>query len=528
MGGLTVGSLFSGAGGMDRGFEQAGFRTAWHSEIDRDAASVLRRHWPGVPNLGDVRQIHGGRIEPVDVIEGGSPCQDVSLAGTRAGLDGARSGRFFDYVRIVRQMREATNGRHPAVVVLENVDGLLSSNDGRDFAVVLGRLQECGAAVAYRKLDAQFFGVPQRRRRVFVVADFAPVGVGEERAAQVLALGESLCRHPEAGDEAGQGIAATAENGPGVGGGIFSESGPGWWSDGFGCLRAEGENRPSRPSHVVLEPFGADLTNCLVGDDDLAGTLTTEQAHGNRGQVIVAPWDESQITSTANRARREHVVAVPTLNGSGRVSLVVGETASTVTGEYGQQAYHGDGSDNLIAEAYAPDVAATLSAGSHASHIPGRRREDDANLVALAFNWQAGGSENDTSFRGKSRQYICRAGDYAGAIGVTRQDAVAVAFHLTQDPISSEDGTPALSAGNHGGCSSLGVLTHDGLRWIVRRLTPREGERLMGWPDDFTRWRDDGSEISDSARWRLIGNGVAAPVAAWIARRLYAALVATP
>jgi DNA (cytosine-5)-methyltransferase 1 len=462
-GGLTVGSLFTGAAGMTRGFEQAGFTARWHAEIDGDASSVLRRHYRETPNWGSVENIHGGRVEPVDVLEGGSPCQDVSKAGTRAGLDGKRSGLFFEYVRIIGEMREATQGRYPAVAVLENVDGLLSSNDRRDFAVVLGRLQELGAAVAFRVLDAQFFGVPQRRRRVFVVADFAPVGVGEERAAQVLALREGLCGHPPPGDQAGQGLAVAAQDGAELDRVVCSESGPGWWREGFGCLRAEGENRPSRPSHVVLEPVAVNVRSGHLSEDTMFTLQAAMGHHGgspNSGPLIVAPWHEAQITSAANRSRVEDGLPCPTLNGDGRVSIVAAEVASTVTGEYGQMAYRGDGSDNLIAE-------------------------------CIAFDWQDGESGNDQSFRGAGRKYITRAGDYIGALGVTRQDA---------------------------------IVLDDGIRWIVRRLTPREGERCQGWPDDWTRWRDDGSEISDSARWRLIGNSVATPVAFWIAKRLRAAL----
>src|SRR5690606_18641642 len=149
-----------------------------------------------------VTEVRGDRAEPVDAIIGGFPCTDLSLAGKRKGLAGERSGLFYEFLRIVGEMREATHGRYPAVALFENVDGLLSSNGGRDFAHVLAGLQELGAAVSFRVWDAQFFRVPQRRRRVFILADFAPVGVGEERAAQVLALREGLCRHPAPGDEA--------------------------------------------------------------------------------------------------------------------------------------------------------------------------------------------------------------------------------------------------------------------------------------------------------------------------------------
>ena len=176
---MTVGSLFSGIGGLDLGFERAGMTVAWQCEIDKAASTVLARHWPDVPNMGDVRDV-GHSTPSVDVVVGGFPCQDVSVAGRRAGLDGERSGLWHEFRRIVGDLR-------PRWVVVENVPGLLSSNGGRDFAVILRGLVECGYGVAWRVLDAQYFGLPQRRRRVFLVGSF-----GNGRAAQVLFERESL------------------------------------------------------------------------------------------------------------------------------------------------------------------------------------------------------------------------------------------------------------------------------------------------------------------------------------------------
>lgn len=284
-------------------------------------------------------------------------------------------------------------------------------------------------------------------------------------------------------------------------------------------------NRTGSSCLGVIEPMAFGGNNCS-GPIDVATTCLADGWHGDfeSETFIVAPWDEAQITSPANRSRVENGSPSPTLNGSGQVSIIAAEMASAITASAGSP--RGHGWNNLIAEAYAPDVAATLSSGSHASHAPGRRREDDTNLVALAFNWQAGGSENDTSFRGKSRQYICRAGDYCGALGVTRQDAVALAFQDSQSETRVGACLGTLDS-NYGSRRRMGVFERYGLKWIVRRLTPKEGERLQGWPDDFTRWRHDGQQISDSARWKLIGNGVATPVAYWLASRLRTALEAS-
>lgn len=177
---VRMGSLFTGIGGFDIAFERAGFETAWQCEIDPHASRVLETHWPTVTRYGDVTTLTNP--EPVDVVTFGSPCQDLSVAGKRAGLDGERSGLFFEAMRVIREMREVTNGRYPTFALWENVPGAFSSNHGLDFAVVIDAVAELGAVdICWRVLDARFFGVPQRRRRIFLVADF-----GGERAGDVL------------------------------------------------------------------------------------------------------------------------------------------------------------------------------------------------------------------------------------------------------------------------------------------------------------------------------------------------------
>jgi len=155
-------SLFSGIGGFDLGFDRAGMECAGQVEYDAAARSVLKRHWQDVPRMNDVREVQGYEFGTVNLICGGFPCQDVSVAGRRAGLAGERSGLWFEFHRII-------DAAKPRTVVIENVPGLLSSNGGRDFAVILRGLVECGYGVAWRILDAQYFGVAQPRRRIFIV-----------------------------------------------------------------------------------------------------------------------------------------------------------------------------------------------------------------------------------------------------------------------------------------------------------------------------------------------------------------------
>jgi DNA (cytosine-5)-methyltransferase 1 len=158
---IRVGSLFAGVGGFDLGFERAGTRTAWQVENDPACLRVLKARFPDARRYGDVREVHGS-LAAVDLVCGGFPCQDLSVAGRRAGLAGARSGLWHEFRRVVSEVA-------PAWVIVENVPGLLSSNGGRDMGTVLGGLGELGYGWAYRVLDAQWFGVAQRRRRVFIV-----------------------------------------------------------------------------------------------------------------------------------------------------------------------------------------------------------------------------------------------------------------------------------------------------------------------------------------------------------------------
>ena len=161
VGRVTFGSLFSGIGGLDLGFERAGMTPAYNCENDLAARSILARHWPTVPQYEDVRDV-GDNVASPDVIMGGFPCQDLSVAGRREGLDGKRSQLWFEFHRIIA-------GACPSWVVVENVPGLLSSNSGRDFGTILGGLEDLGYGVAWRVFNSQFFGVPQRRRRLFIV-----------------------------------------------------------------------------------------------------------------------------------------------------------------------------------------------------------------------------------------------------------------------------------------------------------------------------------------------------------------------
>lgn len=231
-------SLFDGSGGFPLAASLCGIEPVYAAEVEPYPIAVTKNRFPKMKHLGDVSKVKGGEIEPVDIITFGSPCQDISIAGKRAGLKHAdmgddettRSGLFLEAIRIIKEMREATNGVYPRYAIWENVPGAFSSNRGEDFRTVLEefiRVKEkdavmpavpqagwayadCisgdGWSIAYRVFDAQYWGVPQRRRRIYLVADFRG-----ECAQEILFKRESLRGYFEAGRTPWQGIAADAQ-----------------------------------------------------------------------------------------------------------------------------------------------------------------------------------------------------------------------------------------------------------------------------------------------------------------------------
>lgn len=298
----THASFFSGVGGLDLGLERSGWRTVSFSEIDPYACAVLAERWPDIPNLGDITDLagrgagirrelrqhaDGAGWTRASLWSGGFPCQDLSVAGRRAGLAGERSGLAFAFLDLVERHR-------PPAVLVENVPGLLSSHRGRDMAALLGRLVELRYGVAYRVLDARHFGVPQRRRRVFILGlrggpDDPDGHLAAERAAEVLAVGTRCRRHPPAGGGTGTGAADGAGDGtvgtftagahPGSYNGqdaytghlVASTTGRGWWNEGFGTLRSDAGGM-EQSSHLVVAGPSPDARR-VRAPDGLAGRL---------------------------------------------------------------------------------------------------------------------------------------------------------------------------------------------------------------------------------------------------------------
>ena len=214
---MKLGSLFDGSGGFPLAGALFGIEPVWASEIEPFPIRVTKQRFPGMKHLGSVTEVKGDQVEPVDIITFGSPCQDLSVAGKQLGIhDGERSNLFFEAIRIIKEMRNGTSNQYPRFAVWENVPGAFSSNRGADFQAVLqafcdiceenglsvpqpkdGRWKPAGCivgngfSVAWRVYDAQFWGVPQRRKRIYLIADF-----GSERAGEILFKQESVCWNP--------------------------------------------------------------------------------------------------------------------------------------------------------------------------------------------------------------------------------------------------------------------------------------------------------------------------------------------
>ena len=306
---LTLGSLFDGSGGFPLAGILAGIKPVFSSEIDPFAIRVTTKRLPEMEHFGDVASLSGHGLPPVDIITFGSPCQDLSIAGRRAGLDAERSGLFHEAVRIIKEMREETHGERPRYIVWENVPGAFSSNGGEDFRAVLEAvisIKEEGAKVpaadkagwpradvyvgdgwslAYRLLDAQHWGVPQRRPRIFLVAD-----LGGGRAGEILFKSEGLSGYSAEGFRAWQASACRAQDGPGEAGCLCLNDQGGRRmsvSEGLtGTLRAQDHGHPPV---IALEHHPTD-SRIKIQEGDAVQTLTGRMGTGgNNVPLIMSP-----------------------------------------------------------------------------------------------------------------------------------------------------------------------------------------------------------------------------------------------
>ena len=324
---MALGSLFDGSGGFPLAGIRCGITPLWASEIEPYPIAVTRHHFAGMQHLGDITKINGSKIQPVDVITFGSPCQDLSVAGKRAGIhEGTRSNLFFEAIRIIREMREATHGEYPKYAVWENVHGAFSSAKGEDFRCVLeefvctasgeqisipmpangkwlpaGEIVGDGYSIAWRVLDAQYFpGTPQRRKRIYLVADFAG-----ERAGKILFERDGMSGDPESCEEAREKHSDNAAGGAGGSGrACLSASfmgGQGSKSGGLGYAEEVDPTLKAAPSGGNTVPDVVYTAVC-VGNGQLHNISIAEQMN------TLDCMHDQQAVLTSGKPPRRYIV----------------------------------------------------------------------------------------------------------------------------------------------------------------------------------------------------------------------------
>lgn len=473
---LTFGSLFAGVGGFDMGFEQAGWDCKFQVEWDKNCQQILNKHWPDVPKWLDVSDVNGAEIPPVDCIIFGSPCQDLSVAGKRAGLEGERSGLFHEAVRIIKEMRDATNGTFPRWTVWENVAGALSSNNGRDFGTVVNEMAEAGAVLQeYALLDAQYFGVPQRRRRVFLVSCFDPA-TSERCPDPLLPVTESLRGDSKKGKQKGKELASQVAESFGSDGQWAAGS-----TEGGDILRTSVTSKWFKGS---AGPSGSEYYNMVVEDQP----ILIDRAAFNQGEnAAYEPYisDEPVIPSLV--ARGPHAVFTKSKRAQSTT-----DDETWVEGEVDPTLNSFDVGDTRATTAIVEPVL------FENSYRDGARVAKEGVTQTLSAKMGTGGGNTPM---------------------------IAVAYSIREDAKANTFSATELDHANALSALRPSPQSHHAQMFIaqpmaVRRLTPIECEKLQGWPVDHTRWKVDGTEMADSNRYKMIGNGVATPVAKWIAQHI--------
>ena len=491
---LTLGSLFDGSGGFPLGGLLCGITPVWASEIEPFPIRVTTKRLPFMKHYGDISQMDGGKIEPVDIITFGSPCTDMSIAGRRAGLDGKQSILFYQAIRIIQEMRDATHGKYPRYIVWENVPGAFSSNHGEDFKAVLEAvigIKEPGAqvpmpeknlwpyadlymgeqwSVAYRTLDAQHWGVPQRRRRIFLVADFAGWGAG-----QVLFESEGLSGYSAEGFRAWQRAARDPAAGSGAAGLCLNDQGGSCMdvsSEVAATLRAEHHGHPP----------------CVL---DAAG-FCTEHSADSRGIGF-----EPERAPTLRAGVVPAAIALESHPIDSRIKIADDGTVQTLTSRMGtggmnvplvmkiRSGCEGGGKGPLIQE----DKSATLGCNN-----------DQTLFEPVAFGISSDQSKAMLSSNPHAGIYKARTSrtlDTGGGNPGCNQGGIAVvtqekSYAMTMNSYVQveEEKAPALLSRDYKDPTAVNS------GYTVRRLTPTECARLQGFPD----WWCTGLETSEPTR----------------------------
>lgn len=550
---VTVGSLFDGICGFPAVAQMAGGRTLWTSEIEPFPIAVAVSRFPDVIHYLDVSTLKGAEIPPVDVMTFGSPCQDMSVAGKQRGMkheelgdeETTRSGLFFEAVRLIKEMREATNEEYPRIAVWENVPGAFSSNQGRDFLAVLQTLASIaelgvsipepkglrwsaagcivgnGWSIAWRTYDAQYWGVPQRRRRIYLVADF-----GSERASEILFERYSVSGHSASRDEAGQETPADAVgradrsvgveclnpwdtqtqriySADGIHPAVFANSGGG--QDRHGVVYPEPDVSPD-----IFHTLASTNARCV----ESAQSPNCVAIHQNAdGEVRVSEDAAYTINTNGNASGRNSPVIVLQANGIDRADtadLRENEAYTLNTIDRHAVVFENHAQDSRVTEC--DDVAPTVFAkyGTGGGNTP---------IVCETYQNQVGA--------------LCST-DYKWVQQQVEQNKLVVQpTYFTQqrsDEFAQCEIASTESARQYKDATDL-VVEHP-RRYIVRRLTPTECLRLQGYPDD---WCDIGIPHPDPAFWndvrstyaRITGKTEPKPFTSEEAARTYVAKLKT-
>ncbi len=489
-------------------------------------------------HLGDIAKIHGDQIEPVDCITFGSPCQDLSIAGRRAGLAGERSGLFMEAVRIIKEMRTATNGMYPTFAIWENVPGAFSSNGGEDFRVVLeelarveqpdaivprpprgGRWSKAGAiagagwSLAWRQLDSQYFGVAQRRKRIALIID-----LGGQRAGEILFERTSLSRYPDPCIPTWKEIAGLAANRP-AGNDRMVGAGRGRKGDGDAdCRRTETDK--TREADCSEREEGTDKRESR---EAAAYSLKIRSgcAGGGKGALV-----QTEKVGTLSTLQDQTLFqAIPVLNdqGGGAMSVSYNMTGTLRAAEHGHQPIVFESnaqpivleSNQIHATITQTGICPTLPAsmGLGGGYVP---MITDRKVFDARGN---GGGKIVPTITGDHENRIT---DYT-AIAIKRKTFNEQSFSHYKE--SNKCSTLKAKAGNIGNGSEC-LIAEKAIRWVVRRLTPVECERLQGYPDDYTNigdWTDSKGKkhkYADSPRYKALGNSIALPQWFWLVQRM--------
>lgn len=496
-------------------------------------------------HLGDITKIHGDQIEPVHCITFGSPCQDLSIAGRRAGLAGERSGLFMEAVRIIKEMRSSTNGLYPTFAVWENVPGAFSSNGGEDFRTVLeelariaqpdvsiprpsgrgGRWSKAGAiagngwSLAWRQLDAQYWGVPQRRKRIALVVDF-----GGQRAPEILFERTSLSGNPDESIPTWKSVAGLAKN---CAAGNDRVVGAGYFCNGdgkAGCGRAEAdgkgkgktEERASGDKCCEAAAYSLKIRSGCAGggkgalvQTEKVGTLSTLQdqtlfqpVYCLAGNII----DRSETAGANGLGVKENQSY--TLNTIDRPAVAYSINSLASNSMKSANPHSGFNETN---------VSRTLDCSDQ---NPAKNQGGLVIVQASVFDARGNGDGKIVpTITGSHESNIT---DYT-AIVIERQTFNEQSFSHYKE--SDKCSTLKAKSGNIGNGSEC-LIAEKTIRWIVRRLTPVECERLQGFSDGYTDigdWTDSNGKkhkYADSPRYKALGNSIALPQWFWLVQKM--------